>query len=72
MDLNTGGYSPYAPIEMMYAYFFFQTIDFNNYHKGTAVPTLDMDKLRKMLIPLPPAREQKRIVDRITELLSII
>lgn len=72
VDLNTGGYSPYAPIEMMYAYFFFQTIDFNNYHKGTAVPTLDMDKLRKMLIPLPPAREQKRIVDRITELLSII
>ena len=72
VDLNTGGYSPYAPIEMMYAYFFFQTIDFNHYHKGTAVPTLDMDKLRKMLIPLPPASEQKRIVKRITELLSII
>lgn len=39
---------------------------------GAATPTFSQEKLANMLIPLPPLREQKRIVDKIDEMLSIV
>lgn len=71
IDLNTGGYYPCQPLDLMYTFYFFCNIDFRLCHKGTALPTIDMEKLRKKLFPLPPLAEQRRIVARLEELLPL-
>tara|TARA_Y100000589_G_scaffold328806_1_gene373740 strand:+ start:366 stop:2162 length:1797 start_codon:yes stop_codon:yes gene_type:complete len=43
----------------------------NLYDNGTAQPNLSATDLGKFYIPLPPSKEQKRIVDKINELMSI-
>ena len=37
--------------------------------EGSAQPNLNLDKIRNILVPLPPLAEQKRIVEKIEELL---
>ena len=39
---------------------------------GAAIPTFSQEKLANLIIPLPPLVEQKRIVEKIQEILSII
>jgi type I restriction enzyme, S subunit len=40
--------------------------------EGSAQPNLNLDKIRNILVPLPPLEEQKRIVAKIEELLFYI
>ncbi|MEH7125597.1 restriction endonuclease subunit S [Bacillus sp. JJ1773] len=40
--------------------------------EGSAQPNLNLDKIRSILVPLPPLEEQKRIVAKIEELLPYI
>lgn len=65
VDLNTGGYYPFSQMDLMYFYYLFLNIDFKKYHKGSALPTLDLNKLKQRIFPLPPLAEQKRIVEKI-------
>lgn len=72
VDLNTGGFLPSHLVCVEYVYLFFRKIDFRDYHKGSAVPTLDMMKMRNILIPLPPLEEQERIVEIVNTAMQYI
>jgi len=39
---------------------------------GSSIPQLTVPMIKPKLIPLPPYKEQLRIVDRIEEILSLI
>ena len=72
VDLNTGGFYPFSINDFDYIFLLFSMIDFRQCYKGTALPTIDMDKLKSKCFPLPPLEEQKRIVARIGELEPLI
>lgn len=71
VDLNTGGFEVCDLFDVEYFYLFFKTIDFKQYAKGTALPTLDMDRIKAIPTPIPPIEEQKRIVTKLEELLPL-
>lgn len=50
--------------------YFLKALNLNQYATATAQPGLAVSNIIKVLIPLPPLEEQKRIVAKIEELLS--
>lgn len=71
VDLNTGVYIPSSCIDSAYAFMLFDTLDFKHLYKGTALPTIDMNKVNKIIFPLPPLPEQRRIVEKLDQLLPL-
>ncbi len=51
--------------------YFLQALNLNQYATATAQPGLAVSNINKVLIPLPPLGEQKRIVAKIEELLLL-
>ena len=51
---------------------FINAIDLSTYTTGSAQPKLTQDNLNSILIPFPPFDEQKRIIRKINEILSIV
>lgn len=45
---------------------------FNKGLKGIGVPNLHLEQIRKVIFPLPPLSEQRRIVEKIEELLALV
>ncbi len=72
VDLNTGGFCCYSFAYLNFMFLLFSNIDFRQYYKGTALPTLDMDKIKRIYIPFPPLNEQERIKNKIEILNPII
>ena len=48
------------------------SISLDNYITGSAQPKLSQEKLNKILLPLPPLSEQRRIVEKIEGLLALV
>lgn len=71
VDLNTGCFIPYQSICFDYIWQIFNSLDFRKIAKGTALPTLGYSELATILIPLPPLAEQKRIVEKLEQLLPL-
>lgn len=46
--------------------------EIKKYNNGTAQPNLSAKNLEKFLIPLPPIKEQKRIVDKLNRVFQLI
>ena len=72
VDLNTGAFVSSNELDFEYIFFLFSTIDFSKHYKGTALPTVNMESINKLLFPLPPLSEQHRIVAKLEQLLGEI
>ena len=64
---------PYGILELLFFYHLFYFYKTNNMMKakGTAMPGLSSQALHQMPVPLPPLGEQKRIVEKLEELLAM-
>ena len=55
-------------------YYLMSTIGQNDifrFQKATAQPSLSMETIRKVRTPIPPLNEQKRIVEKVDELMAL-
>ncbi|RHV36740.1 restriction endonuclease [Ruminococcus sp. OM05-10BH] len=63
----------YKPVELMFFYhlfYFYKSMNMMK-AKGTAMPGLSSQTLHQMPVPLPPLAEQKRIVEKLEQLLPL-
>lgn len=73
VDLNTGGViANESFVDTDYLFYLFQNIDFEQFMRRGAVPTLDLKSILALEIELPSLSEQQRIVDELDLLSSII
>ena len=61
----------YGLTDVMWCGWFLRALNLNQYATATAQPGLSVANIVKVLIPLPPLAEQKRIVARLEELLPL-
>ena len=62
----------YSQISVAWACLFLTALNLNQYATATAQPGLAVANINEMYIPLPPLAEQRRIVQRIEELLPLV
>ena len=73
IDLNTAGViADKSIVYHEYLYFYLLGLDFRQYTRGGAVPTLDIAELKNKQIPVPPLAEQERIVAELDCLSGVI
>lgn len=62
----------YSNVDVSWSGIFLSALNLNQYATATAQPGLAVANINKVLIPLPPLAEQKRIVRKIEELYKVI
>ena len=73
VDLNTAGVKPNTDIiSTEYLFYLFQNIDFAQYMRRGAVPTLDLKSILALEIDLPSLADQQRIVAELDLLSGIV
>jgi len=71
VDLNTMAITAIQGIETEYAYLWLLTIDLASLNTGTSVPQINHQDIDPLPFPLPPLQEQRRIVAKIDELMTL-
>lgn len=72
VDLNTMGMTVIKPEMFPYVKIWFDSLNLDELQTGTSIPQINNKDIYPLMIPVPPLMEQKRIVNKIEELLSII
>lgn len=62
----------YAETDTIWAGLFLKALNLNQYATSVAQPGLAVNRIEKVLIPLPPILEQKRIVEKIKSSYSVL
>ena len=57
--------------DVLWSAYFLKALNLNQYATATAQPGLAVSKIVNVLIPLPPLAEQKRIVQKLDEILPL-
>ncbi len=73
VDLNTGICTFTGNINTLMAFYWFLSLDFRDYTRGGALPTLDIKALKMLPFPVPSFSEQEAIVrelDLLNDILS--
>src|SRR5690606_14770812 len=64
IDTNIMSLTP--PVELYdFFWWWFQTVDFKKYASGSTVPKISGNDIKGINLPIPPLKEQKRIVEKI-------
>ncbi|HEY5580108.1 MAG TPA: restriction endonuclease subunit S [Rhodoferax sp.] len=71
VDLNTMAITPIKGVETDYAYLWLLTIDLATLNTGTSVPQINHKDIDPLPFPLPPFKEQHRIVAKIDQLMAL-
>ena len=71
VDLNTMALTPYCSDIFAYFKIWFDTINLGELNNGTSVPQINNKDFERFPIPLPPLAEQKRIVAKVDELMTL-
>ena len=58
--------------DIAWACLFLSALNLNQYATATAQPGLAVSKISEVLIPIPPLAEQRRIVERVNELMPLV
>jgi type I restriction enzyme, S subunit len=70
VDNNVAGVKAHSLIDDHFLYYFFLTVNLENYSRATAVPSVRKSDIEKIPFYLPPLNEQKRIVAKIEALFA--
>lgn len=71
IDSNTMAMSLFCKEIFNYVYVWFVSLDLGKLSTGTSVPQINNKDIEPLLIPLPPLAEQKRIVEKLEQLLPL-
>lgn len=72
IDSNTMALTPINKETFLYIKTWFDKLDLWELNSGTAVPQINNKDIKPLLIPFPPLEEQKRIVNKVNSIMSII
>ena len=71
IDNNCLGITPSIGVKSEYLLLLLKSIDMTEYQSGTSIPSLSLGNIESIDIGLPPLAEQKRIVDKVDELMLL-
>lgn len=71
VDLNIMAITPFEGVNLDFAYRWLLGIDLAILNSGTSVPQINNKDIAPLLFPIPPLREQHRIVAKVDELMTL-
>lgn len=72
VDNNCSGIQPIGLTEDKWLLWFLRSVDLTKYQSGTSLPAVSQSSLNPIRIGLPPLAEQRRIVAKVDQLMTLV